>query len=106
MGGMVIDGKSLNKVIMCKLHNETDPRFPQECVGDCGRTERENGDMECSNIGVGRGKYDAVKLWKGEKSRAVRNYSDVTREDVQTPLRKNRLKKFSFIYFIKLYLHW
>ena len=47
--------------------------------------------MECSNIGVRRGTYDAVKLEKGEKSRAVRSYADVTREDVQTPLGKNRL---------------
>ena len=35
--------------------------------------------------------YDAVKLEKGEKSRAVRRYADVTREDVQTPLGQNRL---------------
>ena len=47
--------------------------------------------MECSNIGVRRGTYDDVKLEKGEKSRAVRSYYDVTKEDVQTPLGKNRL---------------
>ena len=47
--------------------------------------------MECSNIGVRRGTYDTVKLEKEEKSRAVRSYADVTREDVQTPLGKNRL---------------
>ena len=47
--------------------------------------------MECSNIGVHRGMYDTVKLDKGEKSRAVRSYADVTREDVQTPLGQNRL---------------
>ena len=60
-------------------------------VGDCGKTGRKNGAMECSNIGVRRGTYDTVKLEKGEKSRAVRSYADVTREDVQTPLGKNRL---------------
>ena len=38
--------------------------------------------MECPNIGVRRGKYDTVKLEKGEMSQAVRSYADVTREDV------------------------
>ena len=42
--------------------------------------------MECSNIGVRRGTYDTVKLEKGEKSRAVKSYAEVNREDVQTPL--------------------
>ena len=48
-------------------------------VGDCGRTGRKNGAMECSNIRACKGTYDAVKLEKGEKSRAVRSYADVTR---------------------------
>ena len=60
-------------------------------VGDCGRTGRENGDLECSNTRVCRGTYDAVNLEKGEKSRSVRRYADVTREDVQKPLGENRL---------------
>ena len=60
-------------------------------VGDCGKTGRENGAMKFPNIGVRRGTYDMVKLDKGEKSRAVRSYADVTREDVQTPLGQNRL---------------
>ena len=47
--------------------------------------------MECSNIGARNGKYDAVKLEKGEKSRGVRSYTDVTREGVQTPLGQSRL---------------
>ena len=47
--------------------------------------------MECPHIGLLRGMYDTVKLEKGEMSRAVRSYADVTREDVQTPLGKNRL---------------
>ena len=60
--------------------------------GDCGNTKRKNGAMECPNIGVRRDTYDTVvKSEKGEKSRAVRSYADVTREDVQTPLGKNRL---------------
>ena len=61
--------------------------------------------MKCSNIGVRRGTYNVVKLEKGENSQAVRSYSDVTREDVQTPLGKNRLIFPQFIYFIKVYLH-
>ena len=91
MGEMGMDGKVLKGGITCKLHNETDPKCPQECVGDCGKTGRENFAMECSNIVVCRGMYDAFKLEKGEKSRAVRSYSDVAREDVQTPLGQNRL---------------
>ena len=47
--------------------------------------------MDRSNIGVRRGTYDAVKLEKGEKSRAVRSYADITTEYVQTPLGQNRL---------------
>ena len=54
-------------------------------VGDCGTTERENGAMECPNTRVRGGTYDIVKLEKGEISRAVRSYTDVTKEDVQTP---------------------
>ena len=60
-------------------------------VGDCGNNGRENGDMAFSNIGVRKGTYYAVNLEKGENSRAVRIYADVSREDVQTPLGKNRL---------------
>ena len=60
-------------------------------VGDCGKTGRENGDMECPNIGVCRVMYDTNKLEKGEMPQAVRSYADVTREDVQTPLGQNRL---------------
>ena len=75
-------------------------------VGDCGKTGRGNGAMECSNIGARKGMYDAVKLEKGEKSRAVRSYADVTREDVQTPLGQNRLIIPEFIYFIMVYFHW
>ena len=60
-------------------------------VGDCGKTGRKNCAMECSYIGVSKGTYDAVKLEKGKNSRAARSYADITREDVQTPLGKNRL---------------
>ena len=34
-------------------------------AGDCGKTGRKNGAMECLNIGAGKGMYDAVKLEKG-----------------------------------------
>ena len=47
--------------------------------------------MECPNISVRGGTYNTVKLEKGEISRAVRSYDDVTRKDVQTPLGENRL---------------
>ena len=90
MGEMGMYRKGIKKGITCKLHNETDPRCPQECVGDCGKTGSKNGATECSNIGVRRGTYDAVKLEKGEKSRAVRSYPDITGEDAQTPLGENR----------------
>ena len=91
MREMGMDGKVLKKGITCKLHNETDPRCPQECVGDCGKTGRKNGAMECPNIGLRGGTYNTVKLEKGEMSRAVRSYADVTREDLQTPIGQNIL---------------
>ena len=47
--------------------------------------------MEFPNIGARKGTYDAAVLDKGERSRAVRSYADVTREDVKTPLGQNRL---------------
>ena len=47
--------------------------------------------MECSNIGARKGTYNADILEKGDRSRAVRSYADVTREDLQTPLGQNRL---------------
>ena len=31
-------------------------------VGDCGKSERNNGAMEFSNIGARKGPYDAIKL--------------------------------------------
>ena len=60
-------------------------------VGDCDKSGRENGAMECSNIGARKGTYNAVKLDHEEKSQAVRRYADVTREYVQTSLGQNRL---------------
>ena len=75
-------------------------------VGDCGKAGRKIGATECSNIGARKGTYDAFKLEKLDKSQAVRSYADVTREDVQTPLGKNRLIITSFVYSIKVYLHW
>ena len=47
--------------------------------------------MKYSNNGLLKGTYNAVILEKGDKSRAVRSYADVTREDVHTPLGQNRL---------------
>ena len=91
MGGMGMDVTGLKRGITCKLHNKTDPRCQQECVGDFGKSGRGNGVMECPNIGACRGTYVAVKFVKGDYSRAVRSYDDVNREDVQTPLGENRL---------------
>ena len=84
-------GKCLKEGITCKVHNETDHGFPQECVGGCGKSGRENSAMECSNIRARKGTYNADILEKGDSSRAVRSYADVTREDVQTQLGQNRL---------------
>ena len=60
-------------------------------MGIVVKTGRENGTMECPNIGVHLGMHDAVKLEKGENSRSVRSYADVTREDVHIPIGRNRL---------------
>ena len=45
MREMDMDGKGLKRGITCKLNNDTDPRWPQECVGGCCKTRRENGAM-------------------------------------------------------------
>ena len=47
--------------------------------------------MEYPDGGTHNSTYDAVKLEKEERARAVRSYNDVTRKDVKTPLGKNRL---------------
>ena len=60
-------------------------------VGDFRKVGKKNGTMECTDGGTHNGTYDAVILEKGERSRAVRIYADVTREDAKTPLGKNRL---------------
>ena len=80
MGDMGMEVKVFKRGISCKLYKETDPRCLQEFVGCSGKAGRENGAMECSNIGSRKGTYDAVKLDKGEKSRDVRSYFDVTSE--------------------------
>ena len=79
MGEMEMDGTRFKNWITCKLHNETDPGFPQECVGDCGKVGKENGAMECPDGGTHSDTYNDVILEKGEMSRAVRSYADITR---------------------------
>ena len=101
---MGMDGTGFKKGITCKINNETDPGFPQECVRGCGKVGRKNCDMECPNGVKHNGTYDAVILDKGKRSQAVRSYADVTREDVKTPLGQNRLIISYIIYFIKVYL--
>ena len=91
MDKMGMDGKFLKKGITCKLHNETDIGCPQECVGDFGKVGRKNCAMEWPDGGTHNGTKHAVILEKGERSRAVRSYADVTREDVKTPLGQNIL---------------
>ena len=40
MGKMGMDGAGFKKGITCKIHNETYPGCPQECVGDFGKSGR------------------------------------------------------------------
>ena len=40
-------------------------RFVSVFVGDCGKAGRENGSMECPDIGTYNGTYNAVILEKG-----------------------------------------
>ena len=91
MGEMGMDGTGLKKGITWKLHNETGPGCPQECVGDCDKVGRGNSAKELPDGVTHNGTYDAVILEKGERSQAVSSYADVTREDVKTPLGFNRL---------------
>ena len=46
--------------------------------------------MEFPYGGTHNGTYDSVILEKVERSRLVRIYADVSREDVKTPLGQNR----------------
>ena len=66
---------------------------------------RKNGAKYCPNRGTHNVTYNAVILDKGDKSRAVRSYAAVTRENVKTPLAQNRLIVYLIISFIKVYLH-
>ena len=60
-------------------------------IGDCDKVGRKNGAKEYPDGGTHNGTYDAVILEKGERSWAVRSYSDMARGYVETPLGKNRL---------------
>ena len=64
---MGMDRTGLKKRITCKLHNEIDPRCPQEGVGDCGKVGKENGAMKCPDGGTHNGTYDAVVFKKEER---------------------------------------
>ena len=52
---------------------------------------RKNGAKECSSGKVQNGTYDTVILRKGERSRVVRSYADVTRGNIETSLGQNIL---------------
>ena len=67
--------------------------------------EEKSGAKKCLNGGTHNGPYDALVIKKVERSRAVRSYADITREDVKTPLRQNIIIIFYIIYFIEVYLH-
>ena len=41
---MGIGGKGIKNGVMWKLHNETKPECPQECVGNCDNVSGRNGD--------------------------------------------------------------
>ena len=84
-----MDETGLKKGITCKLHNETNTGCPQECFGGCDKAGRENGAMECSDIGTHNGTYDSVILEKRERSRVVRGYAGVTMEYLKTSLGQN-----------------
>ena len=40
MGDMGMYGTGLKRSITCKLHNDTNPGCPHECVGDCDKVGR------------------------------------------------------------------
>ena len=79
MGDMGMEVRGFKKGITCELHNETDPVCAQECVGDCGKVGRGNGAIMCPDVGTHNCTYNSVILEKGERSRAVRSYTDVAR---------------------------
>ena len=41
-----LGGEGMKKGVMWKLHNQTDPECPQECVGDDENVSERNGDKD------------------------------------------------------------
>ena len=64
---------------MWKLHNEADPGFPQECVGDYDNVGGGNRAEEGSVGRVRANTHDFVIFQKRERSHEVSSYSDITR---------------------------
>ena len=62
MGEMGMDGTGLKKGITCKLHNNTYPGHPHECVGDCEKVRRKNGANEFPDGGTHNVTHDDVIL--------------------------------------------
>ena len=60
-------------------------------VGDCDKVGRENCAKECSDGRKQNGTYHTFILEKGDTSRVVKNYTEVTRGNVEMPLGQNRL---------------
>ena len=56
MGDLCMDRTGFKKEVIWKLHNETHPGFPQECVGGCDKVVRKNGAKEFPNGGTHNGK--------------------------------------------------
>ena len=91
MDEMGMDGAGIKKGVMWKIHNETDPGFPQECVGDYENLGGRDGAEDRSDGRVGRVRadiYDSVILKKRERSWEVRSYNDLARENIEMPLGK------------------
>ena len=58
-------------------------------LGICGKVGSKNGVMDSSDGGSHNSRYNTVILEKEERSRVIRSYADVTREDAKTPSGQN-----------------
>ena len=65
---------------------------------------RENGAKEFPDVGTHNGTHDSIIIEKVERLLVVKSYTDVTREEIKTPLGQNRLIISQNIYFIKVHL--
>ena len=92
MGKMGMDGACMEKGVMWKLHNDTNPGFPKECVGDYENVREINGAVGASdrkasaNSNVRSDTCNSLIICKIERSReavdVVRMYADVARGNI------------------------